>query len=147
MTSRAAPTSPRTTSGPAGAGAARGGIRREGPGYDRNDVAVVTNVTSDHLGLGGIDTIRQLADVKGVLVEAVPRSGTAVPNPDDPNAAPMAASCGGAVVYFSMQTEKGEPGFDRVDGHCGRGGAALVLRHTPGGDPIVLCPGPRGRPG
>ena len=43
---------------------ARGGILREGLGYDRNDVAVVTNVTGDHLGLGGIDTLRQLADVK-----------------------------------------------------------------------------------
>ena len=54
---------------------ARGGILREGLGYDRNDVAVVTNVTGDHLGLGGIDTLGQLANVKGVLVEAVPRAG------------------------------------------------------------------------
>ena len=45
---------------------ARGGILREGLGYDRNDVAVVTNVTGDHLGLGGIDTLGQLANVKGV---------------------------------------------------------------------------------
>ena len=62
---------------------ARGGILREGLGYDRNDVAVVTNVTGDHLGLGGIDTLGQLANVKGVLVEAVPRSGPAVLNADD----------------------------------------------------------------
>ena len=55
---------------------ARGGILREGLGYDRNDVAVVTNVTGDHLGLGGIDSLGQLANVKGVVVEAVPRSGT-----------------------------------------------------------------------
>src|SRR4029453_10867175 len=59
---------------------ARGGILREGLGYDRNDVAVVTNVTGDHLGLGGIDSIGQLANVKGVVVEAVPRSGAAVLN-------------------------------------------------------------------
>ena len=62
---------------------ARGGILREGLGYDRNDVAVVTNVAGDHLGLGGINTIGQLANVKGVVVEAVPRSGTAVLNADD----------------------------------------------------------------
>ena len=43
---------------------ARGGILREGLGYDRNDVAVVTNVTGDHLGLGGIDSLGQLANVK-----------------------------------------------------------------------------------
>lgn len=125
---------------------ARGGILREGLGYDRNDVAVVTNVTGDHLGLGGIETVRQLADVKAVLVEAVPRSGTAVLNADDANVARMSQQCDGAVVYFSMETEKGQPGFDRVDGHCGRGGAAFVVRHAPEGDQIVLRHGPRTMP-
>ena len=63
---------------------ARGGILREGLGYQRNDVAVVLNVTGDHLGLGGITSIRQLAEVKRVVVEAVPRDGVAVLNADDP---------------------------------------------------------------
>jgi cyanophycin synthetase len=125
---------------------ARGGILREGLGFDRADVAVVTNVTADHLGLGGIDTLRQLSDVKGVLVEAVPRSGTAVLNADDPYVARMAAECRGAIVYFSMETEKGGAGFDRVDGHAGRGGAAFVLKKTPEGDQIVLRHGPRVMP-
>ena len=125
---------------------ARGGILREGLGYDRNDVAVVTNVAGDHLGIGGIDTLRQLADVKGVLVEAVPRTGSAVLNADDINVARMGQSCDGAVVYFTMETEKHQPGYDRVDGHCGRGGAAFVLRHTPEGDQIVLRHGPRVMP-
>ncbi|MBI2777233.1 MAG: cyanophycin synthetase [Chloroflexi bacterium] len=125
---------------------ARGGILREGLGYDRNDVAVVTNVTGDHLGLGGIDTLRQLADVKGVLVDAVPRTGSAVLNADDVNVARMGQHCDGAVVYFSMETEKHQPGFDRVDGHCGRGGAAFVIRPTPEGDQIVLRHGPRTMP-
>ena len=96
---------------------ARGGILREGLGYDRNDVAVVTNVTGDHLGLGGIDTIGQLANVKGVIVEAVPRSGTAVLNADDGHVSRMGRHCAGKVVLFSMSTKKGEDGFDRVDGH------------------------------
>ena len=125
---------------------ARGGILREGLGYDRNDIAVVTNVTGDHLGLHGIDTVRQLADVKGVLVEAVPRTGTAVLNADDVNVARMSQRCDGAVVVFSMQTEKGQPGFDRVDGHTGRGGAAFVLRRTPEGEQVVLRHGPRTMP-
>ncbi|HJW21943.1 MAG TPA: cyanophycin synthetase [Candidatus Limnocylindrales bacterium] len=125
---------------------ARGGILREGLGFDRCDVAVVTNITADHLGLAGIETIRQLSDVKGVLVEAVPRSGTAVLNADDPYVARLAARCDGAVVYFSMATEKGSDGFDRVDGHCGRGGAAFVIRHTADGDQIVLRHGPRTMP-
>ena len=79
---------------------ARGGILREGLGYDRNDVAVVTNVTGDHLGLGGIDSIGQLANVKGVVVEAVPRSGTAVLNADDPHVYRMGRHCAGRVVLL-----------------------------------------------
>ena len=125
---------------------ARGGILREGLGFDRADVAVVTNVTADHLGLAGIETLRQLSDVKGVLVEAVPRTGTAVLNADDPYVARMATRCDGTVIYFSMATEKGEDGFDRVDGHCGRGGAAFVVRSTAEGDQIVLRHGPRTMP-
>jgi cyanophycin synthetase len=117
---------------------ARGGILREGLGYDRNDVAVVTNVTGDHLGLGGIDSLGQLANVKGVLVEAVPRSGTAVLNADDPMVARIARHCPGRIVYFSMSTEKGEEGFDRVDGHVGRGGAAFCLEQTAEGELVVL---------
>ena len=125
---------------------ARGGILREGLGFDRADVAVVTNVTADHLGLGGIDTLRELSDVKGVLVQAVPRTGTAVLNADDPYVARLGSESRGRVIYFSMETEKGERGFDRVDGFTGRGGAAFVLRHTPEGDQIVLRHGPRTMP-
>ncbi|HXG40858.1 MAG TPA: cyanophycin synthetase, partial [Candidatus Limnocylindrales bacterium] len=112
---------------------ARGGILREGLGYDRNDVAVVTNVAGDHLGLGGIDTLGQLANVKGVIVEAVPRSGTAVLNADDALVYRMGRHCAGRVVLFSMSKTAGEDGFDRVDSHAGRGGAAFVLHDTPQG--------------
>jgi cyanophycin synthetase len=125
---------------------ARGGILREGLGYDRNDVAVVTNVTGDHLGLGGIDSLGQLANVKGVVVEAVPRSGTAVLNADDPYVARMGRHCAGRVVYFTVATEKGQDGYDRVDGHLGRGGAAFCIEPGPEGDLIVLRLGPRTMP-
>ena len=125
---------------------ARGGILREGLGYDRNDVAVVTNVTGDHLGLGGITSLGQLANVKAVVVEAVPRAGTAVLNADDPLVARMARHCAGRVVYFTMQTEKGEDGYDRVDGHLGRGGAAFCLERTTEGELIVLRLGSRTMP-
>ena len=116
---------------------ARGGILREGLGYDRNDVAVVTNVTGDHLGLGGIDTLGQLAGVKGVLVDAVPRSGTAVLNADDRLAYRMGRHCAGRVVLFGMAST-GEDGFDRIDGHAARGNAAFCLEDTPQGELIVL---------
>ncbi len=125
---------------------ARGGILREGLGYDRNDVAVVTNVTGDHLGLGGIDSIGQLANVKGVVVEAVPRSGTAVLNADDTHVYRMGRHCAGRVVLFSMATEKGEDGFDRVDGHTSRGNAAFCLESTDQGELIVLRLGSRKMP-
>ena len=117
---------------------ARGGILREGLGYDRNDVAVVTNVTGDHLGLRGVETLQQLAHVKSVLVEAVPRAGTAVLNADDPLVARMSRQCRGSVVYFSMAQDPSEEGYDRVDGHCGRGGAAMVTRQSDDGELIVL---------
>ena len=125
---------------------ARGGILREGLGYDRNDVAVVTNVTGDHLGLGGIDSIGQLANVKGVIVEAVPRSGTAVLNADDGHVYRMGRHCAGRVVLFSMATHKGDDGYDRVDGHTSRGNAAFVLQPGPEGELIVLRHGPRTMP-
>ena len=125
---------------------ARGGILREGLGYDRNDVAVVTNVTGDHLGLGGIESLGQLANVKGVVVEAVPRSGTAVLNADDSHVYRMGRHCAGRVVLFSMATEKGQDGFDRVDGHTSRGNAAFCLEARPDGELIVLRLGSRTMP-
>jgi cyanophycin synthetase len=117
---------------------ARGGILREGLGYDRNDVCVVTNVTGDHLGLRGVETLAQLANVKSVLVEAVPRAGMAVLNADDPHVARMARVCRGSVVYFSMAQKRGEEGYDRIDGHTGRGGAAMVVQQTDDGELVVL---------
>ena len=99
---------------------ARGGILREGLGYERNDVAVVLNVQPDHLGLRGIDTVEQLADVKAVIVEAVPRDGHAVLNADDPLVREMRRRCSGQVVWFSME-EPGSEARDMIDAHCRRG--------------------------
>jgi cyanophycin synthetase len=85
-------------SGPSGAGrvladarvdfavteTARGGILLKGIGITRNDVSVVTNVSADHLGLHGIDTLDQLAEVKSVVPQITKASGWAVLNADDP---------------------------------------------------------------
>jgi cyanophycin synthetase len=121
---------------------ARGGVLREGLGYQRNDVAVVLNVAPDHLGLGGIETIEQLADVKQVIVEAVPRDGFAVLNADDPLVVKMARACSGEVVWFTM-AEAGSAAVRRVDGHCRRGGRAVVLERSELGDMIVIRHGRR----
>ena len=93
---------------------ARGGILREGLGYDYNDVAVVTNVSGDHLGLSGIETVEDLARVKRVIVEAVPRSGTAVLNADDRLVAGMASQCRGRVAYTTTSLDPRAPGRRRV---------------------------------
>ena len=125
---------------------ARGGILREGLGYERNDVAVVINVQPDHLGLRGIDTVEQLADVKAVLVEAVPRDGHAVLNADDPLVRAMRRRCSGQVVWFSMasrDTPEGAETLDMIDAHCRRGGKALVLQPTDRGEMIVVRHGAR----
>ncbi len=121
---------------------ARGGILREGLGYERNDVAVVLNVQPDHLGLRGIDTLDQLADVKAVLVEAVPRHGHAVLNADDPLVRPMRRRCSGDVVYFSM-LGPGTDAYELIAAHCRRGGKAVVLQASERGEMIVVRHGRR----
>jgi cyanophycin synthetase len=79
---------------------ARGGILREGLAFDQCSVGVVTNVSADHLGLGGINTLEELAGVKQVVVEAVSPGGAAVLNAEDPLVAEMAAATDAAVIYF-----------------------------------------------
>ena len=67
-------------------------------------------------------------------------------NADDTHVYRMGRHCAGRVVLFSMSTTKGEDGFDRVDGHTGRGGAAFCLEASTEGELIVLKLGPRTMP-
>jgi cyanophycin synthetase len=81
---------------------ARGGILREGLGFDRCQVAVVTNLgAGDHLGMNFLNTVEELALVKRVIVQNVASSGYAVLNAADPIVANMAATCPGQVIYFA----------------------------------------------
>ena len=81
---------------------ARGGILREGLGFDRCQVAVVTNVgQGDHLGMNYINTVEDLAVVKRVIVQNVAENGFAVLNAADPVVASMAESCPGQVIFFA----------------------------------------------
>ncbi len=86
---------------------ARGGVLREGLGFDRCQVAVVTNVGSgDHLGLNYITTVEDLAVLKRVIVQNVtPREGYAVLNAADPNVAAMAQGCPGSVIFFTADRQ------------------------------------------
>ena len=106
----------------------------------------MTNVSGDHLGLGGIDSLGQLANVKASSSRPSRALGTAVLNADDSHVYRMGRHCRGSVALFSMSTTKGEEGFDRVDGHTGRGGAAFCLEPSQQGELIVLRHGPRTMP-
>jgi cyanophycin synthetase len=85
---------------------ARGGMLREGLGFDQCQVAVVTNIgAGDHLGLNYITTVEDLAVLKRVIVQNVANSGYAVLNAADPNVAAMAATCPGQVIYFAADRQ------------------------------------------
>lgn len=100
---------------------ARGGILRSGLAFDTCDVGIVLNVAADHLGLGDINTIEQMAQVKGVVAETVSPDGHAVLNADDPLVAAMAEKVKGKIAYFSMQ-----PDNPIVQEHVRRGGLAAI---------------------
>jgi cyanophycin synthetase len=81
---------------------ARGGLLREGLGFDQCDVAVVTNIGhGDHLGQNHVSTVAELAEVKQVIVRQVASTGAAVLNAADPLVAAMAAACTGSIVFFA----------------------------------------------
>jgi cyanophycin synthetase len=81
---------------------ARGGILREGLGFDRCDVAVVTNIgEGDHLGMNFIHSVDDLVTVKRVIVQNVSATGAAVLNAMDPLVVKMRESCPGDITFFS----------------------------------------------
>ncbi|MGK7945830.1 MAG: cyanophycin synthetase, partial [Microcystaceae cyanobacterium] len=100
---------------------ARGGMLRSGLAFDSCDIGVVLNVAADHLGLGDINTIEQMAKVKGVVAEVVNPNGYAILNADDPLVAAMAEKVKGKVAYFSMS-----PDNPIIKDHIRRGGLAAV---------------------
>ena len=103
---------------------ARGGILRAGLGFEECDVGVVLNVSADHLGLRGITTIEQLADVKSVIASVVKREGHAVLNADDPLVYAMREKTSADVVLFSTANE-GEN--EMLEDHIARGGIAARM--------------------
>jgi cyanophycin synthetase len=100
---------------------ARGGLLRSGLAFKTCDVGVVLNVAADHLGLGDINTVDELAKLKAVVAEAVQPNGYAVLNADDPRVAAMAAHVVGKVAYFTMDPEN-----SLVRSHIQNGGMAAI---------------------
>ncbi|HEX8496023.1 MAG TPA: tetratricopeptide repeat protein [Actinomycetales bacterium] len=129
---------------------ARGGLLLRGMGVVANDVSVVTNVSADHLGLQGIDTVDQLAEVKAIITRVTSPKGWCVLNGDDPRVLAMAAGSPARPWVFSL--DAGSPALRTALDAGGRGitvldGQLVVLR--PDGDldrlvdvldvPMTLC--------
>ena len=111
---------------------ARGGIVRSGLGYNFCDVGAVLNVASDHLGLGGVDTLDYLARVKRVVAEVT--RGTVVLNADDEQTLKMASfSPAKQVMYVTRNPE-----HELVREHIRLGKPAVVLELGLNGDQIVI---------
>lgn len=97
---------------------ARGGILREGLGFDRCQVAVVTNIgAGDHLGLNYITTVEDLAVLKRVIVQNVAPDGYGVLNAADPIVAAMAPVCPGKIIYFASDRHNPVMATHRAQGN------------------------------
>ena len=84
---------------------ARGGILRSGLGFSRCDIAVMTNVAEDHLGLADIHTLEDLAKVKSVVVRSVKKDGWAILNGEDEQCIKIGETLDCNVAYFSLDEE------------------------------------------
>ena len=103
---------------------ARGGILRGGLGFQQCNVAIVTNIAADHLGMGGINTVDQMARVKQVVPETVNDQGYAILNADDDLVYKMQKDLRCNIALFSM--DENNP---RIKDHCAKGGRAAVLEN------------------
>ena len=103
---------------------ARGGILRSGLGFGKCDVAVVTNIQEDHMGLSDIHTLKDMANVKGVVARAVKRDGYVVLNADNEYCAAISKTVKCNVAYFSM--DENNP---IIVEHCAAGGIAAIYEN------------------
>jgi len=122
---------------------ARGGIIRRGLGYDKADVAVITNITADHLGADGVDDLDELTDVKALVAEEICHGGTLVLNAEDSRTAGLASrpavrGRNPVIRYFSLDGRSPVALAHRMSG-----GITCELREgrlveTRGGEETVL---------
>jgi len=103
---------------------ARGGILRSGLGFGKCDVAVVTNIQEDHMGLSDINTLKDMANVKGVVARAVKRDGYVVLNADNEHTVSIAKTVDCKIAYFSMDEHN-----PVIVEHCKTGGIAAIYEN------------------
>ena len=111
---------------------ARGGILRAGLGFHKCDIAIVTNVAADHLGLKDINTLEDMARVKAVVPESVMPGGYAILNADDDLVYNMRKSLDCKVALYSL--DENNP---RIVEHCNRGGLAAIVENGY----VTICKG------
>jgi cyanophycin synthetase len=111
---------------------ARGGILRSGLGFAYCDIAIVTNIAADHLGLRDINTLEDMARVKAVVPESVHPKGYAILNADDDLAYAMKDSLACKIAFFSM--DENNP---RITDHCNKGGYAAIVENGY----VTICKG------
>ncbi|MBK9540724.1 MAG: cyanophycin synthetase [Bacteroidetes bacterium] len=103
---------------------ARGGILKAGLGFHNCDIGIVTNVAADHLGLKDINTIEEMARVKGVVAESVLPGGYAILNADDDLVYEMRKTVSSNVALFSLDEHN-----PRILKHCEKGGIAAIVEN------------------
>lgn len=103
---------------------ARGGILRAGLGFHNCNIAIVTNIAPDHLGLGGIDTLEQLTRVKAVVPKSVFPNGYAILNADDRHVLSMREELDCKIALFSLNENN-----PHIQAHCEKGGIAAVYEN------------------
>jgi cyanophycin synthetase len=103
---------------------ARGGILRSGLGFGLCDIAVITNIQEDHLGISDIHTLEDLSRVKQVVVNSVKNDGWAILNADNKHCVKIAKDVHCNVAYFTMDEKN-----PVVKEHCRKGGIAAVYEN------------------
>jgi len=103
---------------------ARGGILRAGLGFHNCDIGIVTNVAADHLGLRDINTLEDMARVKGVIPESVFPGGYAILNADDDLVVQMSKKLNCKVAFFSLNENN-----PIIKKHCEAGGLAAIAEN------------------
>ncbi len=103
---------------------ARGGILRAGLGFGKCDVAVVTNIQEDHMGLSDIHTLKDMANVKGVVARAVKRDGYTVLNADNEYCVSISKTTDCHIAYFSLDEHN-----PIIIEHCKQGGIAAIYEN------------------
>jgi cyanophycin synthetase len=101
---------------------ARGGILRSGLGFDQCDISIITNISEDHLGLKGIETLEQMARVKAVVANSTKSTGHCILNADDDLVYSMREELDCNIALFSIRGNNA-----RIRRHCEKGGWAAII--------------------